>query len=53
MPFGLSNAPAMFQRLMDLVLAGLVGSSCLVHLDDIIILGTDFQNHLNNLQMVL
>ncbi len=53
MPFGLCNAPATFQRLMDLVLAGLIGSSCLVYLDDIIILRKDFQGHLHNIQLVL
>ena len=53
MPFGLCNAPATFQRLMDLVLAGLKGSSCLVYLDDIIILGHDFHDHLQNVQSVL
>ena len=46
MPFGLCNAPATFQRLMNLVLAGLQWSSCLVYLDDIIILGRDFEEHL-------
>ena len=35
--FGLSNAPAIFQRLMDLVLAGLTWKVCLVFLDDIIV----------------
>ena len=53
MPFGLCNAPATFQRLMDLVLAGLVGASCLVYLDDIIVLGKDFRDHLQNIQSVL
>ena len=50
MPFGLCNAPATFQRLMDLVLAGLQWSHCLVYLDDVIILGRTFLDHLNNLR---
>ena len=52
MPFGLCNAPATFQRLMDLVLAGLQWPHCLVYLDDVIILGATFQEHLANLQSV-
>ena len=46
MPFGLCNAPATFQRLMDLVLAGAKWSTCLVYLDDII--GKTFHQHLTN-----
>ena len=37
MPFGLCNAPATFERLMDLVLKGLPWTTCLVYLDDILI----------------
>ena len=52
MPFGLCNAPASFQRLMDLVLASLQWSECLVYLDDVIIIG-NFEEHLQNLRSVL
>jgi hypothetical protein len=38
LPMGLANAPSQFQRLMDLVLAGLLWDSCLVYLDDIIVM---------------
>jgi hypothetical protein len=37
MPFGLSNAPATFQRSMDTVLADVKGKACLVYMDDIMV----------------
>lgn len=52
MPFGLCNAPATFQRLMDMVLQGLLWNSCLVYIDDIIIFGKTFEEHLGNLARV-
>ncbi|CAI5674954.1 unnamed protein product [Oreochromis niloticus] len=52
MPFGLCNAPATFQRLMDRVLAGLQWETCLVYLDDIIVLGQDGTQMLERLEQV-
>ena len=49
MPFGLCNAPATFQRLMDLILAGVQWSKSLFYLDAVIVIGRDFDEHLSNL----
>jgi len=38
---------------MDCVLAGLQWSSCLVYIDDVIIIGRSFDEHLHHLQQVL
>ena len=53
MPFGLKNTPATFQRLMETVLAGLIRNVCLDYLDDIIVTGKTFSEHLDNLRKVL
>ena len=52
MPFGLCNAPATFERLMDRVLQGLRWSRCLVYLDDIISFGSSFDGALANLTLI-
>src|SRR5260221_5359717 len=51
--FGLTNAPSVFQRLMDLVLAGLGWDICLVYIDDIIVFSRTFGDHLLRLEAVL
>ncbi|KRZ50518.1 Retrovirus-related Pol polyprotein from transposon 17.6, partial [Trichinella nativa] len=52
MPFGLCNAPATFQRLMEIALRGLVGSDCLVYLDDVIVFGKTAEEHTARLREV-
>ncbi|OWZ06106.1 Gag-pol fusion protein [Phytophthora megakarya] len=37
MPFGLTNTPSTFQRMMNSVLRGLTWSTCFVYLDDIVV----------------
>ncbi|GFT14131.1 retrovirus-related Pol polyprotein from transposon 297 [Trichonephila clavipes] len=46
MPFGLCNAPATFERLMEALLGGLSYEACLVYVDGIIIVGRSFEEHL-------
>ncbi|GBP03515.1 Retrovirus-related Pol polyprotein from transposon 17.6 [Eumeta japonica] len=52
MPFGLKNAPATFQRMMNDILKGLIGNICLVYLDDIIIYSENKKQHLERLKKV-
>ena len=52
LPFGLSNAPAVFQRLMNLVMRGLRWKACLVFLDDIVVMSKTSEQHLERLRAV-
>ncbi|XP_041961809.1 uncharacterized protein LOC121720042 [Alosa sapidissima] len=52
MPFGLCNAPATFQRLMQRCLGGQVHDFLLIYLDDVIIYSPDFDSHLEHLGQV-
>ena len=53
MPYGLCNAPALFERLMERVLAGLQWKICLVYIDDIIVHGSTVDELASRLQQVL
>ena len=52
MPFGLCNAPATFERLMERVLSGLPWEVCLLYLDDIIVHAKTFKAELERLRWV-
>lgn len=52
MPFGLCNAPATFERLMEQVLSGLPSTVALLYLDDILVPGKTFEKQVENLQSV-
>jgi ribosome-interacting GTPase 1 len=52
MPFGLVNAPATYERLMENVLHGLQWDICLVYLDDIIVMAKDFKGMIEKLRQV-
>ena len=53
MPFGLCNAGATFQRLMDAVLNGLSLQICLAYLDDVVVFSRSIEEHLDRLRQVL
>ena len=51
LPFGISSAPAIFQRHMKTLLQGLKGVA--VYIDDILVTGPTLEEHLQNLEKVL
>ena len=52
MPFGLSDAPATFQALMEKILQPYLNKICFVYLDDILVIGKTYEEHLHNLKLV-
>ena len=48
MPFGLNNAPANYQRCIDVLLMRLKGIDCLVYLDDIICFSATMEDTLES-----
>jgi len=53
MPFGLTNSPATYQRLMEECLGSLNMTICLIYLDDLIIFSDSFDQHLERLEIVM
>ena len=53
MPFGLCNAPATFQRTVDMLLSGYRRRTCLVYLEDIIVFSNTAEEHIDHLREVL
>ena len=53
MGFGLCNATSTFQRIIHLVLRGLTWKTVLAYLDDVVILGNCFSDHIQNLKETL
>jgi hypothetical protein len=52
MPFGLCNAPGHFQHIMTVVLGGLLWTTSLIYIDDIIVHSPSFEDHIKHLDEV-
>ena len=53
MPFGDATAPATVMRLMTIVFSGMIYSTCLAYLEDMIIFGRTFNKHHKRLDLAL
>lgn len=52
LPFGLKNAPSIFQRALDDILREHIGKRCYVYIDDIVIFGKNEAEHFKNIELV-
>jgi Reverse transcriptase (RNA-dependent DNA polymerase) len=53
LPYGLNHGGKVFQRIMEKILGGLINKSCLVYVDDILIIAETFDKLLINLDDVI
>ena len=52
LPFGLANAGASFQTLMENILRDLQWKTCLIYIDDIVVFSSDFETHMVRLDEI-
>lgn len=52
MPFGLKNAPATFQRMMNHVLGEYINKVCVIYMDDILVFSTSLEEHFDSLSKI-
>jgi len=53
LPFGLKNAPAQFQHMMDEIISGLRWQAALVYIDDLLVYSGSWTEHLQHLRTIL
>ncbi|KAH3851362.1 hypothetical protein DPMN_093842 [Dreissena polymorpha] len=53
LPFGCTNSPATYQRIMEEIIGDLNLKICIIYLDDIIIFSSNYSEHLQRLNLIL